>query len=84
VTDIVIGDAVYEEPPATLSGKVRAAYFVVDPNREQLVELARLVDGGTLRPAIDSGLPLAEARAACERSMAPGKRGKVVLRVADD
>jgi hypothetical protein len=28
--------------------------------------------------------PVSEARAAFERSMAHGKRGKVVLRVADD
>jgi NADPH:quinone reductase-like Zn-dependent oxidoreductase len=59
-------------------------YFVVEPSREQLVELARLVDGGELRPLVDSVFPLAEARAAFERSMAPGKRGKVVLRVVDD
>jgi NADPH:quinone reductase-like Zn-dependent oxidoreductase len=59
-------------------------YFVVEPNREQLVELARLVDGGELRPAIDSVFPLEDGRAAFERSMAPGKHGKVVLRIADD
>jgi NADPH:quinone reductase-like Zn-dependent oxidoreductase len=59
-------------------------YFVVEPNREQLVELARLVDGGELGPLVDSVFPLGEARAAFERSMATGKRGKVVLRVVDE
>jgi NADPH:quinone reductase-like Zn-dependent oxidoreductase len=59
-------------------------YFVVEPNREELTELARLADAGELRPLIDSVFPLAEARAAFERSMQPGKRGKVVLRVVDD
>jgi NADPH:quinone reductase-like Zn-dependent oxidoreductase len=59
-------------------------YFVVEPNREQLTELARLADAGELRPLIDSVFPLAEARLAFERSMQPGKRGKVVLRVVDD
>ena len=59
-------------------------YFVVEPNREQLTELARLADTGELRPLIDSVFPLTEARAAFERSMQPGKRGKVVLRVVDD
>jgi NADPH:quinone reductase-like Zn-dependent oxidoreductase len=59
-------------------------YFVVEPNREQLVELARLVDGGELSPLVDSVYPLPDARAAFERSMATGKRGKVVLRVVDD
>ncbi len=59
-------------------------YFVVEPDREQLVELARLVDSGELRPLVDSVFPLAETRAAFERCMQPGKRGKVVLRVVDD
>ena len=58
-------------------------YFVVEPNRAQLVELARLVDDGALRPAIDSVFPLGEARAAFERTQERGKRGKVVLRVAE-
>jgi NADPH:quinone reductase-like Zn-dependent oxidoreductase len=59
-------------------------YFIVEPNRDQLVELARLVDDGELRPEIDSVFPLTEARAAFERVAARGKRGKVVLRVADE
>ncbi len=77
--------SVAEEPPRTPSeAGIEATYFVVEPNRDQLVELARLVDGGDLRPAIDSVFHLADARAAFERSLAAGKRGKVVLRVADD
>jgi NADPH:quinone reductase-like Zn-dependent oxidoreductase len=60
-----------------------AVYFVVEPNREQLVELARLVDAGELAPEIDSIFPLAEAKAAFARTAAHGKRGKVVLRVVE-
>lgn len=59
-----------------------ATYFVVEPDREQLVELARLVDAGELVPAIDSTFPLEHARDAFERVAARGKRGKVVLDVA--
>jgi NADPH:quinone reductase-like Zn-dependent oxidoreductase len=61
-----------------------ATYFVVEPNRTQLVELARRADAGELRPAIDSVFPLEEAEAAFARVAQRGKRGKVVLRVADD
>jgi NADPH:quinone reductase-like Zn-dependent oxidoreductase len=61
-----------------------AIFFIVEPSREQLVELARLVDAGVVRASIDSVFPLAEARAAFERSMKRGKRGKVVLRIAHD
>lgn len=54
-------------------------YFVVEPNRGELVELARLADAGELRPAIDSVYPLAEAEAAFARLAERGKHGKVVL-----
>ena len=60
-----------------------AHYFIVEPNREQLLEVARLIDAGELRPQIDSLFPLAEAQAAFTRSAARGKHGKVVLRVID-
>jgi NADPH:quinone reductase-like Zn-dependent oxidoreductase len=74
--------SVAEEPPSAEG--IQASYFVVEPNREQLVEIARLVDLGTLRPAIDSVFPLSEAPAAFERSLGPGKRGKVVIRVVEE
>jgi NADPH:quinone reductase-like Zn-dependent oxidoreductase len=69
------------EPPQT--PHAISTYFVVEPNREQLVELAKLADQGDLRPAIDRVFPLADARAAFERSLAGQGRGKIVLRVAD-
>ena len=74
--------SVATEPPQW-SG-LRSTYFVVEPNREQLVELARLADRGKLRPAIDEVFPLADARNAFERSLGDQRRGKIVLRVADD
>jgi NADPH:quinone reductase-like Zn-dependent oxidoreductase len=72
--------SVAEEPPASTEG-VDTVFFIVEPNRDQLIELARLADSGALKPAIDSVYPLSEAREAFERSLATGKRGKVVLRV---
>jgi NADPH:quinone reductase-like Zn-dependent oxidoreductase len=53
----------------------------VEPNREQLIEIARLADSGELRPEIDSIFPLVQAREAFRRSAAHGKQGKVVMRV---
>jgi NADPH:quinone reductase-like Zn-dependent oxidoreductase len=75
-----------DEQPTRVSDEARieALYFVVEPSREQLVELARLVDVGDLKPAIDSVFPLADSRAAFERSLSAGKHGKVVLRVVDE
>jgi NADPH:quinone reductase-like Zn-dependent oxidoreductase len=57
-----------------------AGYFVVEPSRAQLVELARLADAGELEPAIDSVFLLEDAGAAFARVAERGKRGKVVLR----
>jgi len=61
-----------------------ATYFIVEPDREQLTELARLADAGVLVPAIDSTYPLEQAREAFDRLEARGKRGKVVIDVAGD
>ena len=77
--------SVAAEPPAqtAMSRGIEAVFFVVEPKREQLIELTRLVDDGRLRPSIDEVFPLADARRAFERSLASGRRGKIVLRVAD-
>lgn len=56
-----------------------AVYFVVEPDGEQLAELATRADAGELKPAIDSVFQLADAAAAFERVAERGKRGKVVL-----
>jgi NADPH:quinone reductase-like Zn-dependent oxidoreductase len=74
--------SVVEEPPAEPG--IAAVHFVVEPSRAQLVDLAKLVDSGDLRPTIDAVFPLAEARKAFERTMGDRRRGKVVLRVVDE
>jgi len=77
--------SVAEEPrPARSTRGTESIFFVVQPNRAQLVELARLVDAGELKPAVESVFPLRDARSAFERSLAPGKHGKVVLHVDDE
>jgi NADPH:quinone reductase-like Zn-dependent oxidoreductase len=72
------------EEPADVPGGVSAKYFVVEPNREQLGRILELAGSGEIRPLVDSTFALADARAAFERTEARGKRGKVVLRVAEE
>ncbi len=48
----------------------------------QLAEVSRLLDDGTIRVAIDSTFPLAEARNAHERAEAGHIQGKIVLTLA--
>jgi NADPH:quinone reductase-like Zn-dependent oxidoreductase len=68
--------SVAEQPP---DGGV---FFIVEPNRDQLMSLARLAEVGELRPPPVEIFPLASAREAFARSVAPDRRGKVVLAVA--
>jgi NADPH:quinone reductase-like Zn-dependent oxidoreductase len=72
-------------PPTDVVKKydVRFAWFVVEPNREQLVQIGALIDAGKLRPIIDAVFPLAQARQAYEQGTKGHTRGKLVLRVAD-
>jgi NADPH:quinone reductase-like Zn-dependent oxidoreductase len=70
--------SVAAEPPSD------GTYFVVEPNREQLIELAHLVGTDELRVAIDSTFALSDAAAAFERSLESGKRGKVVIQVVGE
>lgn len=72
--------SVAEEPPEATG--ISTVYFVVESNPGELTQIGRLFDEGYPRPAIDSVFSLEEARSAFERSMAAGKRGKVVLDVA--
>ena len=59
----------------------RDAFFIVQANRSQLTEIARLIDDGHIRPIVDEAFPLAQAGQAYQRAQAGGHRGKVVLRV---
>ena len=54
----------------------------VRSNGAQLAELGRLLDAGTVRVAIDSTFPLADARAAHERAARGHIQGKIMLTVA--
>jgi NADPH:quinone reductase-like Zn-dependent oxidoreductase len=72
------------EEPADVPDGVSATYFVVEPNREQLGRILELAGSGEIRPLVDSAFVLADARAAFKRTEARGKRGKVVLLVAEE
>jgi NADPH:quinone reductase-like Zn-dependent oxidoreductase len=62
---------------------VRGVYFIVKPDRAQLIRIAQLVDEGRLRVVLDDVFPLAEARAAYEKGLRGGVSGKLVLRVGE-
>jgi NADPH:quinone reductase-like Zn-dependent oxidoreductase len=60
----------------------RGVFFVVEPNRAALAELARRIDAGELRPIVGEVFPLERGREAFKAKRRSGVPGKVVLRVA--
>ncbi|MEU4895184.1 NADP-dependent oxidoreductase [Streptomyces sp. NPDC044780] len=70
------------DPEETAKLGVTTSGTQVRSNGAQLAELGHLLDAGTLRVAIDSTFPLADARAAHERAARGHIQGKIVLTVA--
>jgi NADPH:quinone reductase-like Zn-dependent oxidoreductase len=68
-------------PETRARSDVSAIYFVVEPDRAQLVELTRHIEDGTLRPVVGEVLSLAQGRDAFEAKRNRGVPGKVVLTV---
>ncbi len=67
-------------PPAVRPADGRAIFFVVEPDRFRLADLAGRVRSGRLKPIIGAVRPLSEVPAA----FAPDRRvpGKTIIRVA--
>ena len=61
--------------------RARDAFFIVEPNRTQLDELARLLDTGIICPFVEAVFPLAQAGEAYARANRGGIRGKLALQV---
>ncbi|WP_328862040.1 NADP-dependent oxidoreductase [Streptomyces sp. NBC_00306] len=69
-------------PPTVRPEDGRAVFFIVEPDRAGLVDLARRLRDGRVKPIVGSVRPLAEAPDA----LGPGRRGrgKTIIRVAED
>lgn len=66
-------------PPPPMDGR-RGVYFIVEPNRDQLTELAARVASGRIHPHVGAVFPLRETVAAFQAKR-DGVPGKVVLQV---
>jgi len=64
---------------ATNDQRTKDAFFIVQPNRTQLAEIALLLDAGKMRPFVEGVYRLNEVRTAFERAARGGMRGKVAL-----
>lgn len=73
------------QAPSKLDGALREAKgesFMAQPNREQLREIGRLIDEGSVQVIVQKTLPLWDARRAHEFMEHEHVRGKLVLEVA--
>lgn len=61
--------------------RVKRAFFIVEPNQKQLVEIAGLLDAGKLRTVIDAVVPLSRAPEVYSGRVPRQSRGKVVITV---
>jgi NADPH:quinone reductase-like Zn-dependent oxidoreductase len=67
------------EPPPAGRDDIRTVIFIQESSRAQLIELARLVDEGHLRPQVGAVYPLAQAVEAYGAKAAGGIPGRIVL-----
>jgi NADPH:quinone reductase-like Zn-dependent oxidoreductase len=71
--------------PATVTltegRRVTGKYFIVEPDRLQLIDLARLVDDGRLRVEVAGVFALEDTAAAFEFARTARRRGKIVLEI---
>jgi NADPH:quinone reductase-like Zn-dependent oxidoreductase len=67
-------------PPPAERDDIRSVFFIRDPSRAQLVEIANLVDAGKVRPQVGAVYPLADAREAFTAKSGGGIPGRVILR----
>jgi NADPH:quinone reductase-like Zn-dependent oxidoreductase len=95
VLDTVGGDTVERSWPVLRKGGYmvsvaepipgnRGLFFIVEPNRGQLEEMAKLIDAGSMQSIVAAVLPLARAREAFEVGLKGHNRGKIVLQVHDE
>jgi len=62
--------------------RVKDAFFIVEPNQKQLVEIAKQLDAGRLRAFVKTTVPLNEASAAYSGAVKDkGGYGKIVIAV---
>jgi NADPH:quinone reductase-like Zn-dependent oxidoreductase len=64
-------------------GRVKQAFFIVEPNRKELIEIGKLLDAGQLQTTVDAVVPFSQAPAAFTGAV-QGRlgRGKLVVTLA--
>lgn len=67
----------------SIDARVKQAFFIVEPNQKQLVEVAALLESGQLRTVVDAVIPLLQAPEIYAGKVPRQGRGKLVVAVAN-
>jgi NADPH:quinone reductase-like Zn-dependent oxidoreductase len=74
---------IVSEPSGATDPRIQKIYFIVEPNQQQLIEVRKLLDAGSLKTFVNVALPFEEAAKAYEKSLPNGLGyGKVVVTVS--
>ncbi|HZS54341.1 MAG TPA: NADP-dependent oxidoreductase [Bryobacteraceae bacterium] len=65
----------------TTDERAKRAFFIVEPKRDQLLEISKLIDSGDLRTVVDRVLPWSMAADAYTGKVERSRRGKLVVQV---
>lgn len=78
----VITIAASAEAEAATDERKKSAFFIVEPNQNQLIEVAKLIESGKLKPFVDAVVPLGNAAAAYDGSLKTRQgRGKIAIEI---
>ncbi len=71
-----------ENPETAFDERKQKAFFIVEPNQKQLIEVAKLIDGGKLKTFVDAVVPLADAASAYNGSLKNRQgHGKIAVEI---
>lgn len=76
---VTIVDTPPQEP--AIKHGVRAVFFVVQPDHDQLVQIGKLIDAGDVKPMIERVLPLPQAPSLFDPNVIRPRHGKTVIQV---
>ncbi len=61
--------------------RVKKAFFIVEPNQQQLIEIGKLLQAGTIRAFVASVIPLSQSPDAFTGKLQRRGRGKIVVEI---
>ena len=65
----------------SIAARQRVVFFIAAPRQADMIDAARLLEAGAIRPVVERTYPLTDVAAAMEYSLTGHARAKLVLTV---